>query len=284
MKISIDLIDPPPTYMREVDTHSVEFLELRDSIRDWGLHNSILVRPRGDRYQLVDGAYRLRAHVELQVTQIEANVRDMADDEVLVAQLQANAVRRETSRIEYAKQLLRIQNAFPNLTLAQLAQYAGKQRYWVRQQLDLLDLRPEYQTMADRGQLPVMNAYTLAKLPPHIQGRYIDRALVLPPCEFKLLVAEEVRRLMLDSKARAEEKRLATTDPHPFLRPLKDLTKEIREGTAARGVVANIRPATHVEAFLLGIKWALNIDPDTAQDRKEKLAERNISRKIEKEM
>jgi ParB/RepB/Spo0J family partition protein len=270
MQIPLDLIDPPPVYMRDVDTQSGEFLELVDSIRDQGLHNSILVRPRGDRYQLVDGAYRLAAHKHLKVSGIEATVREMDDNEVLVAQLQANAIRRETSRAEYARQLLRIQHAFPSLSLSQLAKLAGKDRHWVRQQLSLLDLRLDYQYMVDRGTMPVLNAYALAKLPPHIQGRYIECALRLPPCEFKLLVANEIQRLMLDAKDRSEEKRLSGIQA-PFLRPLAKLTAELRNKSAARAVIANQRPTTHVDAFLLGIQWALNIDPDTLVDRQQKL-------------
>ena len=51
MQIKLDLIDPPIVYMRTVDKNSVDFYQLCDSIENFGIHNSILVRPVGDRYQ-----------------------------------------------------------------------------------------------------------------------------------------------------------------------------------------------------------------------------------------
>jgi len=249
-----------------------------------GLHNSILVRPHGDRFQLVDGAYRLAAHEHLGLKEIEVISREMTDSEVLACQIQANSMRKETIPIEYAKHLLRLQATCPDITMAQLAQYAGKNSYWVRQQLDMLNLRLEYQIMVDRGQLPLMNAYRLGKLPPHIQGRYIQQALSMGRVEFETLVAEEINRLRVNKKDRAEAHREAArhAEPHPYLRPLKTLKDELRAPTAAKGLVADVKPATHVDAFLLGVKWALNVDPHSITDRKEKLADANISRVISK--
>lgn len=288
MEIALFDIADPPIFLRSVDQQSVEFRELCDSMRDFGQHNSILVRPHNDRpYQLVDGAYRLAAARKLGWTTIEATIREVADSELLAIQIQANAVGgRETTRMEYAKHLLRIQKACPETTMVELAKYSGKNTYWVRQQLDLLNLRLEYQTMADRGIIPVMNAYALAKLPPHIQGRYIEQAQVMPPPEFKQLIAAEIQRLTMNAKDRAEERRIAalTSEPHPFLRPLKDLTGELRSQTAAKGLIAAVKPKTPIDAFTLGVAWALNVDPLTAEDRKARLADKKISRVIERNL
>ncbi len=274
MHIPLDLIDPPPVYMRYVYPDSVDFFALRDSIRDYGQHNSILVRPRPEnRFQLVDGAWRLEAHRQLQRETIEAIVRDMTDDEVLLCQLQANAVRRETSRVEYAKHLLRIQKSCPNITVAQLAKYSGKSAVWVRQQLDLLDLRLEYQVMADRGQIGARNAYTLAKLPPHIQGKFIEMAMTLEPDEFAAQVAPEVQRLTMGAKERSEAMREAKSyaSPRPYLRSLKEMRRELETWNACNGLLAAVKPTNVKDAFKLGVQWAMNMDPLTLEDRREKL-------------
>lgn len=286
MQIKLDLIDPPIVYMRTVDKNSVDFYQLCDSIENFGLHNSILVRPVGDRYQLVDGAYRLAAHQHLRIEAIEAIVRDMTDTEVLMVQLQSNVIRPETSRIEYANHLMRIQHAVPSITLAQLAKIAGRQPYWVRQQLDLLDLRLEYQTMADRGHLPVLNAYSLSRLPPHIQGRYIEQALNMEPGAFRALVAPEIQRLQMNAKDRAEATRIAaaTSEPQPYLRQLKDLTSEVRTCNAAKGLIAEAKPANMTEAFRLGVQWALNVDPLSLETRKAQMGANKITRTIKKEL
>lgn len=281
MQIPLEQIDPPKFLLREVDTNSADFLQLLDAIRDHGLLNSVIVRPsEGDRFELVDGNHRLTACRMLNTGTIEAIVRTMSDVQVWVTQIQANSVRFETSRMEYARHLLRLQQAQPEMTLSQLAKLVGQRNYWVRQQLNLLDLRPEYQTMADRGHLPVMNAYVLAKLPPHIQGRFLELALKLDPKEFRLLVGAEITRLQMNAKDRSEEKRLASikSDPAPMLRPLSELVKELRSQTAARGLVAHAKPQNLVDAFRLGVQWTLNVDPLTLEERKAKIAEKQISK------
>jgi ParB/RepB/Spo0J family partition protein len=280
MLIQTNLIDPPIVFMRKVDTECIEFLELCVSIQTYGLHNSILVRPQGERFQLVDGAYRLAAHQHLRIEVIEAISREMGDDEVLMSQIQANAVRKETSRIDYAKHLLRIQYALPQTTLTQLARMAGRQPYWVRQQLDLLDLRPEYQTMADRGHLPVLNAYSLAKLPPHIQGQFIEPALNMEPDAFRAMIAPEILQLQMNAKARSEASRIAsvTSEPKPYLRQLKELTSELRTCHAAKGLIAEAKPANMTEAFRLGVQWTLNMDPLSVETRKAQMGESQIKR------
>jgi ParB family chromosome partitioning protein len=286
MRIPLNKIDPPVVYMRTVDRESIDFFQLCDSIQNFGQHNSILVRPVGDRYQLVDGAYRLAAHEHLRIETIEATVRDMSDTEVLLVQVQANVLRPETSRIEFAKQLMRIQHAMPAITLAQLAKFAGRQPYWVRQQLDLLDLRLEYQTMADRGQLSVLNAYSLSRLPAHIQGRYIEQALNMEPEAFRALIAPEIQRLQMNAKDRSEATRIAaaTSEPQPYLRQLKDMTSELRTCQAAKGLIAEAKPTNMTEAFRLGVQWALNVDPLSLETRKAHMAKKHITRIIEKEL
>lgn len=284
MQLQLDMIDPPIVFMRRVDTESVDFLQMCDTIRDFGQHNSILVRPVGDRYQLVDGAYRLAAHRYLKQATIEATVRDMDDCQVLMTQIQANVVRVQTSRIDYANHLLRIQQALPSTTLAQLAKLAGRQPYWVRQQLDLLDLRLEYQTMADRGYLPVLNAYSLSRLPPHIQGRYIEQALNMEPIAFRSLVAPEIQRLQMNAKDRSEATRIAaaTSSPQPYLRQVKELVSELSTRHAAKGLIAEAKPENMTEAFRLGVQWVLNIDPLSLETRRFQMGEKKISRIIDR--
>jgi ParB/RepB/Spo0J family partition protein len=286
MQIPIKLIDPPVVYMRAVDKESVDFYQLCDSIQNFGQHNSILVRPVCNRFQLVDGAYRLAAHEHLRIETIEAIVRDMTDNEVLMVQIQANVIRPETTRIEYAKHLMRIQQAMPGTTLAQLAKIAGRQPYWVRQQLDLLDLRLEYQTMADRGHLPVLNAYSLSRLPSHIQGRFVEQALNMEPEAFRALIAPEIQRLQMNAKDRSEATRIAaaTSEPQPYLRQLKDMTSELRTCQAAKGLIAEAKPTNMTEAFRLGVQWALNVDAFSMEARKAQMGEKKITRTIEKEL
>ena len=272
MLIKLDLIKPPAIPMREVDTFSIDYMTMRDSMRPRNQLSSILVRPVETGYEVVDGMHRLTAAHELGWPDIECSIKDMTPREALVATLQSNAVRAETKRVEYAKHLIRIQRAYPELTLAQLAQLCGRQPYWVRQQLNLLDLRLEYQTMVDQGLIPTLNAYELARLSHSRQGYFLTAAMTLSAEEFPEYVATEVRRLMVASQDRKSLQRLGSDDTPPRLRSLKNVMAELRKPTVVNGLIAECKPKTLQEAFLLGLQWATSTDALTVEERKDKLA------------
>src|SRR5438105_7280695 len=64
--IPVDQIDPNPFQPRR-SFDPVELTALADSLRQHGMLQPVLVRPAGDRYQLIAGERRLRASVEAQL-------------------------------------------------------------------------------------------------------------------------------------------------------------------------------------------------------------------------
>ena len=78
LHLAVDLIDPNPFQPRRT-FESAEIAALADSIRQHGMLQPILVRPRGDRYQLIAGERRLRASVEARLHEIPARVMDLDD-------------------------------------------------------------------------------------------------------------------------------------------------------------------------------------------------------------
>lgn len=84
------------------------FASLMESLRDHGQQVPILVRPHPDnekrdkgRYQAAYGHRRIRAAVELGVS-VQAIVRDLSDEALVMAQGKENAERRDLSFIERA--------------------------------------------------------------------------------------------------------------------------------------------------------------------------------------
>lgn len=277
--MEIALIDMPTILLREVRTDSVEFAEMVRSIRTHGVLNSVLVRPRENgRFQLVDGAWRLTASKAAGKTEIDAIVRDLTDEEVLAIQIETNAVFADTTTMEYAKHLLRLQQAYPGLTIPKLAKLVSKSAFWVKQQMRLLELDEKIQPMVDRGEISLMNAYQLAKLPRHMQMRHLEAGLLQSPEEFKEFIASTIRNLMVESKERAEEKRLASIneEPHPYLRGLNDLKAELKTNRAAALLIADQRPQTHLEAFRLALQWVMHTDHRTLEERRGRVVERTF--------
>ena len=144
-EIPLDQIVEPWVVLRVVNRESVEYLELRDSIAHQGLLNSICVRPslrQPGKMEVVDGLYRRAACCELQRPTMPCIVKhNLTDEDVLALQIQANALRPETTAVEYARQIRRIMDAVTarqgtDATLADVSKLIHKNPDWIGQQLD----------------------------------------------------------------------------------------------------------------------------------------------------
>ena len=81
MHLAVDQIDPNPFQPRRT-FDAAEITALADSLRQHGMLQPILVRPVGDRFQLIAGERRLRASIEAQLHEIPARVMDLDDQRV----------------------------------------------------------------------------------------------------------------------------------------------------------------------------------------------------------
>ena len=138
--IPLDQLVEPWVVLRVVNREAVEYLELRDSIAKQGLLNSICVRPslrRPGYYEVVDGLYRYTAACELRLPALPCIVKQsVSDEEVLALQIQANALRPETTAIEYARQIRRIMDAITarqgrDASLADVSNLIHKSPDWI---------------------------------------------------------------------------------------------------------------------------------------------------------
>jgi ParB family chromosome partitioning protein len=125
-KIPVDAVDPNPYQPRKSFPQN-EIDELAESIREAGkLIQPITVRRRGDRYELVTGERRLRAHKQLSWTTIEALVSEEADADMAVLALTENISREDLSDYEIAVAIRNARAAFPSK--ARMAEAMGMQR------------------------------------------------------------------------------------------------------------------------------------------------------------
>ena len=100
VKIQIELIDDNPYQTRENFDH-VE--GLAKNIKEIGLINPIIVRPIEDRYQLVSGESRLRACKLLEWAEIEADLKELSDEEARVISFADNEFRKGITPIARVK-------------------------------------------------------------------------------------------------------------------------------------------------------------------------------------
>src|SRR5690606_13026930 len=81
--------------------------ELAESIKKDGLQEAILVRPKGDKFEIVQGERRYRAPKLAGLESIQAKVREVDDEEAFHLAVIENIQREQLSPIEEARAFAR---------------------------------------------------------------------------------------------------------------------------------------------------------------------------------
>ena len=159
-EVPVDLVAPNPFQPRK-DFAPQELEELAASIREQGVIQPIIVRPRaGGRYELVAGERRLRAAKLAGLAQVPAIVREVEDVTSLEVALIENIQRTDLNALEEAQAYQQLQNQF-KLTQEDLARKVGRDRSSVANTLRLLKLPSEVQAMISEGKLAEGHARAL---------------------------------------------------------------------------------------------------------------------------
>ncbi|WP_172680258.1 ParB/RepB/Spo0J family partition protein, partial [Methylomonas koyamae] len=111
--IPVDLIDPNPHQPR-TDFSDESLVQLAQSINENGMLQPIIVGKFGDRYQIIVGERRWRAHLILNKKTIEAIVRTVDDQSHAIFALAENIAREDLSDYEIGKAIRSIEDNFPN--------------------------------------------------------------------------------------------------------------------------------------------------------------------------
>lgn len=156
-EIPIDRIEVNPYQPRQ----AFEDLEgLRESIRQSGMLQPVVVARREGGYRLIVGERRLRAVRELGWREIPAVIREVGDEEQLLLALVENLQREDLSPVEEARAYEHLADEF-GLTQAEVAERVGKDRSTVANALRLLQLPEEIQGMVQTGELAMGHARAL---------------------------------------------------------------------------------------------------------------------------
>lgn len=263
LTIPLGLIDEPRYVLRPVLRQSKDFRELRASIEAYGLLTSVLVRPKGDRYELVAGNWRRTACVELKRTDMPCIVREMTDEQALALQLQENAVRFDTKPAEFANQLKRLLDQSPDMTFSSLARLVSKSPAWIKQLLQLVGLPKEVQQLIDRGEMPVMNGVALARLPLMWREEQTVNAIRMPVKEFENLVGALVKQFKEGVKQGKLDRRYAPFKPQGYARKPKEVQAELDDPQILSLLIVSEGCKSYVDAALVGLRWGHHLDRDS---------------------
>ena len=144
--------------------------DLADSIRAQGILSPLIVRPRGDGFELIAGERRWRAAQQAGLKEVPVIVREADDRAVLELALIENLQRENLNPIEEALGYAQLIEQF-QLTQEVTAVKVGKSRAVVANALRLLKLAPELQAYLRHGQLSVGHAKVILGLSGHAEQR-----------------------------------------------------------------------------------------------------------------
>jgi ParB family transcriptional regulator, chromosome partitioning protein len=170
--------NPAPTELRldELATGNLQprgafpeesLAELADSIREQGILQPLIVRPRpspdGPRYEIVAGERRWRAARQAGLATVPVLVRELDDPSALAIALIENLQREDLNPLDQARSLARLVSEF-GLTHEEVAKALGRSRASVSNLLRLLGLHDEVKAMLSDGRLQMGHARALLSL------------------------------------------------------------------------------------------------------------------------
>lgn len=158
-ELPIEQITPNPDQPRRTFTQQ-QLDELAESIRTRGVLQPLIVRPKGDGYEIVAGERRWRAAQLAQLHEVPVVIRDFTDTEVLEVAIIENIQRADLTAIEEALGYRQLMDRFGH-TQEKLAEGLGKSRSHIANLLRLLTLPQDVQNMVNAGTLSAGHARAL---------------------------------------------------------------------------------------------------------------------------
>jgi ParB family chromosome partitioning protein len=138
----------------------VKLRELAQSVRANGIVQALLVRPKGNRYELIAGERRWRAAKLAGLETVPVMIRDVPDAQLLEIALIENIQREDLNPIEEAQALSRLVDTV-GITQEILAARIGRDRSYVSNYLRLLRLPPDIQDLLQDGKISPGHARAL---------------------------------------------------------------------------------------------------------------------------
>lgn len=166
-QVPVDRVTPNPHQPRKTfDPQALE--ELKASIQEHGVLVPVLVRERGDGYELIAGERRWRASAALQRATIPAIVRPSSDLESLEVAIIENLQREDLNPLEEAAGIAQLIEAH-QFTQEQVAQRLGKSRPSVTNVLRLLTLSEPIKALIAEGRVTFGHAKALLGAPESVR-------------------------------------------------------------------------------------------------------------------
>jgi ParB family chromosome partitioning protein len=175
-QIPLSKIKPNP-YQPRKTFRAEDLQELVASVKEKGVLQPIVVRRKGDSWEIIAGERRFRAAQKLGFLTIPAVEVTASDVESLEIALIENLQRADLSALEEADGYQRLIDEF-QMTQEQIAQKVGKDRATVANALRLVRLSPEVKVFLASGRLSASHARVVAGLNSPVEQKKLAERII----------------------------------------------------------------------------------------------------------
>lgn len=165
--IALSLIDRSSFNPRKAFDEN-ELAELAQSIKEKGVIQPILVRPLGERFEIVCGERRYRASLLAETETIPACIKELSDDDAEELAITENLQRKDVSPMEEAKAFVRLSEK-GKYGIETLAAKFGKSQSFIRNRMKLVQLHPAFSNLLEEERINIGVASVLASFSSDIQ-------------------------------------------------------------------------------------------------------------------
>ncbi|MCX5702685.1 MAG: ParB/RepB/Spo0J family partition protein [Candidatus Omnitrophica bacterium] len=218
--VPIEQIRPSPFQPREVfDNQNIE--ELAQSIKEKGIIQPLLVRRKGDHYELIAGERRLRASNMLDLKELPIIIKDVDDPDSLEMALIENIQRQDLNPIEEARAFQYLIEKF-QVTQERISVVLGKARVSITNTLRLLKLPSEIQEEIKKGRISFAHGKALLEIEDENMQRKLAHEIIS-----KGLSVQELENLIKMHRPRGVKQRARPSSKEPYIAVLEEELQHI---------------------------------------------------------
>ncbi|MFA5092412.1 MAG: ParB/RepB/Spo0J family partition protein [Candidatus Omnitrophota bacterium] len=208
-------IKPNPFQPRE-DFDQANIEELAQSIKEKGVIQPLLVRRRGDNYELIAGERRLRASNLLGLKEIPVIVREVSDQDSLELALIENIQREELNAIEEAHAYQHLIDKF-HVSQEKISEALGKSRVTITNTLRLLKLPHEIQVEMKKGRISFAHGRALLEIDDANHQRRLTQDIIT-----KGLSVRELENLIKSNRPKSIKRNIGQGQRDPLVAILEE--------------------------------------------------------------
>jgi ParB family chromosome partitioning protein len=220
INVPTEQIKPNPFQPREdFDSQSIE--ELAQSIQEKGVIQPLLVRRKGDYYELIAGERRLRAAKSLSLKEIPIIIKDVEDRDSLELALIENIQRQGLNPIEEAHAFQYLIDKF-QVTQEKISAALGKARATITNTLRLLKLPKEIQDEIKKGRISFAHGRALLEIEDENHQRRLAQEIIS-----KDLSVRELESLIKMRRPRVPKRKMGLSTREPLIAVLEEELQHI---------------------------------------------------------